>query len=287
MSTITFEDYKLAIKAAYVENRETEPTGILLNPTPAQVRNLCLLLLENSLSPSDKNVFKMFFNTKEQESIRTSIEYFDIGKFKPIISFLKSEKDSDHVARIELAAVLVDYNPRPYAKYLQNEKKLAEDSALIMSTMNKPGNKQINKNIGENPLLVNSRYILNKQIVMAITLLISLFFVGYTVKGMFFANKQCMQWRENHFEQVDCSSDQLGIGQLTTIVPFDEDLIHLKKIEVTTKSVFFKYGKAVVWYSKNEGKVEIFNSPGFHPESGKPLKPITKYIIKKYKLEVK
>ncbi|MEC5166258.1 hypothetical protein RCH18_001994 [Flavobacterium sp. PL11] len=288
MSSITFEDYKLAIKANYVEKREEEPSGILLNPTPAQLRNLCLLLLENGLSPSDINAFKMFFNSKEQERIRTSIEHFDIGKFKPIISFLKGEKDSDHVARIELAAVLVNYKPRPYVKYLQNGKKSLGDSTFLIQTTNKPvNNKQLVEKADENQVMVNSGFNLKKQVVIGIALILSLFFVRYTVKDFFFAKKHCMQWKENQFEEVDCSTNHLGIGQLNTIVPFDENLIHLKKIEVNKKSVFFKYGKAVVWYSKNEGKVEIFNGPGFHPESGKPLKPITKYMIKKYKLEAK
>jgi hypothetical protein len=122
MKQITFEEYKNAIRIKYEVSKIEEVSGILLNPTPAQLRNLCLMRLDNCLTKTDWSVFRMFFNVKEEEQLRKEIENFDIGKFKPIISFLKEEKDSDNVTRIELAAILVDFNPRPYNKYLLNGK---------------------------------------------------------------------------------------------------------------------------------------------------------------------
>ena len=46
------------------------------------------------------------------------------------------------------------------------------------------------------------------------------------------------------------------------------------------------YDNPLVWYGKspNKREYEFFNHPGLHPETGKTLKPISKYIIKKYTL---
>lgn len=48
--------------------------------------------------------------------------------------------------------------------------------------------------------------------------------------------------------------------------------------------IFFdKSGNAQIWYGKNlKGELEIFTSLGLHPETGKTLKPISKYMIEKY-----
>ena len=286
MGIITFEEYKRAIIAQYGEKKMEEVSGILLNPTPAQLRNLCLMLFANGLNSNDENAFRMFFNSKGEESLRNSIEYFDIGKFKPIISFLKGEKDSDHVGRIELAAVLVDFNPRPYAKYLNNNDVKINSQALEI--------KPLQQRIRENNVFVeksedvrstkhNSN--LRSRVGICLVALLSLFFMGYTVKGIFFAEKQCMQWNETYYEAVDCSNNELGIGELNTIFPLDKNAMELKKLDVNNKHIFFKNEKPIVWYSKNKGVITLFNGPGFHPETGKPLKPITHYIINKYDLQ--
>ena len=50
---------------------------------------------------------------------------------------------------------------------------------------------------------------------------------------------------------------------------------------------FFKNEKPLVWYSKVNGEVELYDRPGFHPITDKPLKPITNYMIHKYNLASK
>jgi len=46
-------------------------------------------------------------------------------------------------------------------------------------------------------------------------------------------------------------------------------------------------GEAVVWYSlRSDGSIHLFSLPGFDPTIGETLKPITKEIIAKYRLDV-
>ena len=284
MSKITFEEYKKAVRAKYAVKKLDDVSGILLNPTPAQLRNLCLLLFENGLNTTDENIFSMFFNAKEVGSIRRAIVNFDVSKFKPIISFLKEEKDSEHVTRIELAAVIVDFIPRPYSKYLQSDEN---ETAEIPEFLSVEKNEIIRKvyKLSEEPIVIISKNNTGKSIAIGFLVLLSLCFMGYTVKGVFFPKKECMQWKEDHYEEVDCGINQLAIGQLNTVFPLDENTIHLKKVNSNHKLTFFKNGNALIWYSKNEGVIELFNTSGFNPETGKPLKPVTKYINEKYKLQ--
>ncbi|MFV5692176.1 hypothetical protein ACM55K_09145 [Flavobacterium sp. LT1R49] len=283
MNKITFEEYKSAIRVKYEVSKIDDVSGILLNPTPAQLRNLCLMKLDNSLTKTDGNSFRIFFNVKEEGDLRKTIENFDIGKFKPIISFLKGEKDSENTTRIELAAILVNFNPRPYNKYLLNDKisergnpevsLFVEEKESFIDTL--PFGKFIEK------VALTGNDKIGKKTVMFFAVLLSLFFMGYTVKGVFFPKKECMQWEGNYYIAVDCLKENGQAGFISTI---DEAAMKLKKLDCDSTLDFFNKDKPVVWYCKRDGAIELFNIAGFHPVTGKPLKPITKYIIEKYNL---
>lgn len=283
MNKITFEEYKNAIRVKYEVSKIEEVSGILLNPTPAQLRNLCLMKLDNSLAKTDERVFRMFFNVKEEEGLRKEIENFDIGKFKPIISFLKGDKDSDNVTRIELAAILVDFNPRPYNMYLLNGKIIGRSNLGVTSLVEE---KKADVDCFSEEKWVKTVVVtenddgVKKKTVIILTVLLSLFFTGYTVMNMIFPEKECMKWERDHYEAVDCKNEKLGIGNISSVVVLNVDLFSLKKIEVSTNTIFFKKGKPIVWYGKSfEGNYEYFNQPGLHPETDKTLKPISEYII--------
>ncbi|MFV8392607.1 hypothetical protein [Flavobacterium sp. LB2P6] len=74
-----------------------------------------------------------------------------------------------------------------------------------------------------------------------------------------------MQWDGNHYIAVHCANDKLGIGQLEWIVPIDENIMKLNKLDSNRKLSFFKNHKSLVWYCKRDGAIELFNIPRFHP----------------------
>ena len=122
-----------------------------------------------------------------------------------------------------------------------------------------------------------------KQISWTIGIVALLLFTsGYLVKEKFFPNKECMQWNENHYEVVNCNTAKQSIVALHEIIPLEEREVNLKKIAVNKETIFFKNGKAQIWYGKIDGEVVYFNTYGTNPETGKHLKPITEYIINKY-----
>lgn len=244
------------------------------------------MIFDNSLSNSDENILKLFFNLKGEGCLRKSIENFDIARFRPIISFLKGEKDSENSTRIELAAILVNFNSRPYNKYLLNG-KINERSNLGVASSAEEKEFDIDnfseEKWVEKVVVADNNDKVGKKTAIIFTVFLSLFFMGYTVKSIIFPKKECMKWKGNHYEAVGCKNEKLGIGNITSIIVLNEDLLSLKKIEVNANTVFFKKGKPTVWYGKSfDGNYEYFNQPGLHPETDKTLKPISEYIIKKY-----
>lgn len=90
--------------------------------------------------------------------------------------------------------------------------------------------------------------------------------------------KECMYWKEDHYEAAFC--DEIITG--TTLIALDdEQLQSLKKITLPdTLPVQNALGK--VWYDKSDNHLEFFTGFGLHPVNGKTLKPITKHMIDRH-----
>ena len=296
MSKITFEEYKNEIKTKYETFKLDEPTGILLNPSPAQLRNLCLILFDKSLSINDENTFRVFLNVKVEEDLRRAIERFEISRFRPIISFLTGEKESDNPARIELAAILVDFEKRPYSRFLREELVVNTPRSIL---------EDINQSIPkEGPLMfvdtkVHAQSFItqsnkpNKPILKVksgfkrtyLVILVGILVLAGLFRIWSFNNgEDCMVWNKDHYEEIPC--EQVS-NAMTLFKPMlikkDESLIsNFKKIKACDTTSFFKMGKPCIWYGKSfDGSYEYFTAPGLHPETGKTLKPITQYIIER------
>ena len=283
MSTITFEEYKEGIKAQFqaIKRVGIYGSGDLSNVTPAQLRDLCLRKAENQLSPKDEMVFRYFFNAKEGEKLTRAIENYGIGKLKSVISFLKGEKNSENRNRIELAAILVDFTPRPFYSYFSNEgKELKIEEEPLQDMKGKKEDEVLSlvSEVGNEIKTLPVKSILNrhKKVLTKVALLCSL---GIGVVTLL-PKKECMQWNTNHYEVVDCSTESSGF--LDPRIPINKDRLDLKKLDPKTIKNYFENGQPRVWYAKIDDKIELFNQPGLHPTTGKTLKPITKYIINKY-----
>ena len=280
MSTITFEEYKEGIKAQFqaIKRVGIYGSGDLSNVTPAQLRDLCLRKAENQLSPKDEMVFRYFFNAKEGEKLTRAIENYGIGKLKSVISFLKGEKNSENRNRIELAAILVDFTPRPFYSYFSNEgKELKIEEEPLQDMKGKKEDEVLSlvSEVGNEIKTLPVKSILNrhKKVLTKVALLCSL---GIGVVTLL-PKKECMQWNTNHYEVVDCSTESSGF--LDPRIPINKDRLDLKKLDPKTIKNYFENGQPRVWYAKIDDKIELFNQPGLHPTTGKTLKPLTQYII--------
>lgn len=90
--------------------------------------------------------------------------------------------------------------------------------------------------------------------------------------------QECMYWSGDHYEPAFC--DEIIPGK-ELIALNEEKLVTMRKI-TRTDTLRGENALEKVWYSKKNGEIEFFTAAGLHPESGKTLKPVTKYIIEKY-----
>lgn len=273
MKKNTFKSYKEAILEQYSQAQLEDLSGILAMPTPAQLRDFCSMKCDKDLTKADEELMKAFFESKPDESLKHAISRCNIDKFKPIISFLKGEKDTENQIRVGLAAIIVDFNPRPYAKYLgiAKEEKVGRPSLLTNQVITENGNKPTTT--------------LYKRVMYLVFGFVALLSIGYGLKSVIAPEKQCMQWQKDHYEVLACDSKVNALYAANSIEPIDEKLLDFKKIEVNNKTSFFKNGKAIVWYCKiSDTEIDCFNGNGvgYHPVLNKSLRPITKYIIDKY-----
>ena len=285
MKNNTIEEYIRAVKAKYEEAKTGEYASFLLNPSPAELKILCLLLFDNGMSKQDQEIVDHFFDLNENANKRKQIEWFHVVKLKPISNFLKGKTETTRVANLDLIAFLVDFNSRPFRKFRTGEEivKLTADYSI---------NESSRKDKHREPVIENSesvfedfkKRIISKRIALVVLSLFVFGSVSYGIKNNFFPKRNCMVWAKDHYNAVDYDT----VKDTAEVIVLNQYLLdNFKKITVSDATLFFKNGDCnhpLVWYGKspNKSEYEYFTRPGLHPVTGKTLKPISRYIIKKY-----
>jgi hypothetical protein len=285
MNKNTSDDYKKGIKAKYEEAKTGEFSGFLLNPSPAELKILCLLLFDKGISKQDQEIVDNFFDLNDASDKRKQIEWFNVDKLKPIGNFLKVKTETTRVVNLDLIAFLVDFHPRPYRKFVTGKEKLKLTADYSINESSRKDNKRevVIEKSGEIFKEFKNRSIL-KRVALVVLPLLVFGFVSYGIKNIFYPDKNCLIWVKNHYEAVEYDE----VKDTAEVSPFNQGLLdNFKKITVCDTTTFFKNedtDNPLVWYGKspNKKEYEYFNQPGLHPETGKTLKPISRYIIKKY-----
>ena len=286
----TLEDYKAAIKLKYETEKRGSHSSFLLNPSRAKLRKLCAELFKNEASADDLKSFSVFFQFDFLPNCSNKLKD-QTDRFRPIETFFKGETDLTDIEAVNIAAILVGFNPRPYLKFskIESSKKefslidSCENSVVHQVTIEDKraiNDHRENDGVFQSPFLVKKqmRFLQTRQMIPAMLLILVLVSFGY----WFFLKKTCMQWQKDHYEVVECETEEVGIVNVNSKLPINENMLGFKKIAVTDTTTFFKHNKPVLWYCKNGDHLDFFNGPGFHPENDKTLKPITQYMIDKY-----
>lgn len=309
------ESYKKALKEHYKIEKEGEQINCLVNPTPAGLRDLLLLKMETPLNDSDKKIIENFLEIPFIELTPKKIRNLT-DKFKPLVIFLKGKSEDPDLRRLEMIALILDFEQRPYLKFSKQhhntnieditaneETNLYEEKPIVESDNNQVEKTKIEEvsnerieiiqnklNTQEITVVPDEEAIKNQRkfpfkkigIIGILSILIGFSFF-MNIKS--FATKECMVWKGNKYEAVDCNEKTNGFVEIT--LPKDDKLIEeFRKMKVDTKTSFFdKKGNPKIWYIKNpNGTLEFYNQPGLQPETGKTLRPISRYIIQEYVL---
>ena len=283
MKNNTLESYKKAIREKYEIEKLGEKSHFLLVLSRAKLRDLCFETFKENSSQADLNCFKAFlgfeFNSDCLNKLKVATD-----KFRPLETFLKGETDLTDLASVNMTAVLVDFMPRPYLKFCKVESKemaVVEENFVAnkMRSNSDISTQRISDVNRYDDRIVQPNPFFRKPIIaIGVVILCVMGLFGYQMWNQ----KECMQWDENHYEIVDCETEQAHFFQAFEKIPVNKTLLQLRKIDVSDTTIFFKHEKAQVWYCKKEKQIEYFNGPGFHPENGKVFKPITNYMIEKY-----
>lgn len=97
-----------------------------------------------------------------------------------------------------------------------------------------------------------------------------------------FNQQRWMIWEDTHYIEVDFDAEKYSLSQLK--IYNQERIDNFLKVNPDCKTIFFNSDSTVnLWYGKNNsGKLEYFTALAKHPESGKTLREITDYMIRKY-----
>ncbi|NHN26482.1 hypothetical protein FIA58_012420 [Flavobacterium jejuense] len=278
MTRNTTIDYKNLIKKKFREEKFGEFHSFLDNPTPANLRELCLLKFDNGLNKTDEKIFRIYFKVNDDEDLRKKIFDYHIPNFKKIGNFLNEDEKvkNTNTINLNLISVLIDFNPRPYNIFFKNYNKENKSPELEKDSdeEKKPTppvliliDKDPIETPPKNPTWIKKNI---KQIIGGSFLFITVFFgINYLIK-----DKKSIKWKKDHYELIDSKSQSL----------INEELLkNFKKIIPCDTTIYRKYGRACLWYGKSpKGEIEFFTALDVHPETGKTLKEVTDYIMNKY-----
>lgn len=156
----TLEAYKKAIKIKYEIEKEGEYFDFLYSPSRGKLRDLCWLIFEDNPTQDDLNVFKnllcLDFDHTQKNKFKDQKD-----KFRPIETFFKGETDPSNIDAINLAAVIVDFQPRPFKKF--NEKFRIEEAKQMKSVV-KEVTVEIENNGIEKKVLVENEHEESKEV---------------------------------------------------------------------------------------------------------------------------
>lgn len=290
MNGKTLDAYNLSVKAKYESEKHGHRSDYLLNPTPAGIKSLCLLIVESSNSRSDLEIMSRFFNFKEEEDKIRQVKRFDTDRLKPVCNFLKGKTEFTQQTSLDLIAVLVDFSPRPFSRFYREATGIpisgSETVMPRLKTTDEIEKAATAATSKENPVKIRPATKANKYIAMLIILSGSIVLgsTGYAVWNI--TKPKCMVWNGETYKKTHCNK----ISEHThhNILPLnDEVLKKFRKVTVCDTTTFFHpNGHPKVWYGKSPEKgYEFFSHHGLHPETQKTLKPVTPYIINRHILK--
>ena len=314
MSNITFEDYRKAIKAKYEKEIEGDYSNNLSSPTTANLRNLCIKRFTSNTNKEDLNTFESFFDFPFDKEKKNLFGEEELNKLEAVKRFFLGRTERPTEDTIQLAAILVDLQPRPFNKFRKQIDE--EDLELINELRTDNSGKDVSSDIlsdkaeiespndSKTDLVLEEFEPIKNQEVESIPLPISAFvnidekpiskkirYLAITailvglglIIYLALPQKECMQWSGDHYEIVDCNLKGEGLITTNPVELLDENLVDLKKVKICDTTVYFdKNHNVIIWYAKRGDSIDFFNSHGRHPENNSPLKPVTKYILDKY-----
>ncbi len=287
---ITFEEYikEILNKFKLIQKDSSHQLNWLFEYlTPGSIRSASIEVFYERNGNSDKLILSAFFNISKEKDHFGYLSNTKAEKFLTVKNFLTGSTRRPKKEIVEFTAWLIDFQPRPYSNFLNNEGRPSEneeENALKIDTViekdklnNAKTTEEVYK-INEGSAQKDHTKNGNERILKKVVIIISL--IGIVFLLYYFSNREqnnCMAWKEDQYERIACGKTS------SPNLLYDQNLAeNFKKVKLDTTMVFFKDGKALFWYDRTGGAIEFFTKGGRHPISNKILRPVTETIIRKY-----
>jgi len=268
-----FEDYKKEILEHYftVKNDHNHQLNRFLNKlTPGKIKSASRIVFKIENNTQDTHTLSSFFKVPKDKDFLKLLDMVDADRLIPVRQFLNQKTKEPREEVVEYAAWLLDFKPRPYSEFRRND-----NIDLPKKFLDKP------KRVKEEPKGAKGT---TKQPLGTIKITISIFFTIVVIAylGYNWQQKDCMIWKEDHYEKAECNSNTISIS-------YNKDWFNnFKKAKIDTIQAFFGKGgekDPLYWYSRKNNKIELFTKSGMHPKENVKLKPITETIVRNYILK--
>ena len=102
-----------------------------------------------------------------------------------------------------------------------------------------------------------------------------LIFSSYIYQNNYAIDSNCIIWKGDHYEKSSCFNIKALNNNKHNI-----NIERFERISTTDSTRFFINGKPIAWYGENKkGVKEYFTNRGFHPETRKELKLVSRAIL--------
>ena len=270
----TFSQFKEEVLALYeAKKKRHELDDLLANPSPANLRDYCLVRLSEQLASTDIDIFQKFFDPyKKEKNLEEAIFNFNPGFLKASQKFIQGKTENPDDLLVKLIAILVDYQPRPF-QYSYDLTTGKPGSPPTGGPGNPPTGGPGSPPTGGRLMGFYKNNMIALRFSTVSGLIIIIFYIIYCLTP-----KGCMYWDGHRYVETTCQSSV----PYHRVIGFNNNQFH-SFFKIMRPDTLSKKDVGFVWYSKIDNEVEFFTGPGFHPiETKKGLKLATEYIIETY-----
>lgn len=273
-------EYKKLVLADYDRQMKEEslPSNLLV-PTPASIKAEVVKICEqdSDLSAGDEKILRSFVGKKDNvAAYRNAFSISKADPFRPLVNLFDDRSIKTNIRNIDLLALLIDFNPRPYHPNLPITNIIDPPTKPV-----EPVNPPIGP-VGINPPLKRS---FNKQwLVLASILFFSLcaYLVWKNGFKHYSGHEDCMIWNDDHYEPIECNDRSTAAPHY----PIKRELVdNFKRITKPDTLTYQSIRK--VWYSNYKGRMEFYTGSGPNPlDTTRRVLPMTTHILEKYVLHI-
>lgn len=284
---ITEDDYRNAIRKQYLDTVEKDGCALPHRLTPAEIGKLSARICGGPLTQADADILSHYYQlTGDRKSWKGQIEAVLAVKLRPAVTVFDGTKRSRNEALLDLCALLVNFQPRPFRKFRRSVSADSEETVAVAEAKSTTGlasegpapgyARQTQKDAEASRPGRKANYKKKATWVLTGIAVLASSFLLWKKSRM--DSGACMQWQADHYERTSCAK---GSGS-AAVLALDTAQFSMKRLSITDTTTFFRHGRPVVWYVKYKGECEYFTAPGYHPEHmEKQLRPISTYMAQK------